>query len=95
MENKKERLKHLIKRNSELKPITTQSFKTDKELDSFEKKNKMIFDEYYDNMDEIEKLEYELMTPKEKERYDKGMRFLELKAKGDPFDLSEFEDLNP
>lgn len=82
MEDKKEKLQRLIKRNSELKPIVTQGFKTDKELDNFEKKNKIIFDEYYDNLDEIEKLEYELMTPKEREEYDEYRRLSKLKAEG-------------
>lgn len=94
MENKKEKLRELIKRNNELKPIVTQGFKTDKELDNFEKKNKIIFNEYYDNLDEIEQLKWELMTPNEREKAEKRDRFLELKAKGEPFDISEYDDLN-
>ena len=82
MENKKVKLQHLIKRNDELKPIVTQGFKTDKELDNFERKNKIIFDEYYDNLDEIEKLQYELMTPKELEEYEEYRRLSKLKAEG-------------
>ena len=94
MENKKEKLQQLIKRNNELKPIVTQGFKTDMELNIFEKKNKIIFNEYYNNLDEIQQFEFELMTPKEKEKAEKRDRFLELKAKGEPFDISEFDDLN-
>jgi hypothetical protein len=33
------------------------------------------------------------MSPEEQEKAKKKKRFLELKAKGEPFDLSEFEDL--
>ena len=58
MEDKKEKLQQLIKRNNELKPIFTQGFKTDMELNIFEKKNKIIFNEYYDNLDEIQQVKY-------------------------------------
>lgn len=86
MENKKELLEKLIKRNEELKPIIFVGFNTDKELLEYRKKIKKERDEYYDNQEKIQQLEYELMTPEEKEAREKYLRFLELKAKGEPFD---------
>ena len=94
MKEKKETLKKLIKRNEELKPIISKSFQTSKELDSYYQKNKKDYEEYDSNLIQIQQLEYELMTPEEQKRYDKGMLFLKLKAKGEPFDFDEFDDLN-
>lgn len=92
--NKKEELQKLQKRMVEVKPIVSKGFPTDKELDDYKKKNQNIFNEYYFLFEQIQKLEYELMTPEEQKRYDKGMEFLRLKAKGEPFDFDEFDDLN-
>jgi len=86
MENKKQLLEKLLKRNEELMPIVFKSFKTEKELDNYSKKNQKEVDEYYDNLEKIEKLEWELMTPEEQKRQKKTERFLELKVKGEPFD---------
>ena len=93
MKDKKHNLKELIKRNEELKPIVFKSFDTMKHLKTYKERKKKIFNEYFNNQKEIELLEYELMSPKEQKRYDKGMEFLRLKGIGEPFDLSEFEDL--
>lgn len=89
MENKKQLLEKLQKRNEKLKPIVFKSFKTEKELDDYSKKNQEEIDEYYDNQEKIQQLEWELMTPKEKEEREKLLRFLELKSKGEPFDPEE------
>ncbi|WP_397364018.1 hypothetical protein [Olleya sp. R77988] len=93
MENKKQKIKKLIKRNEELKPIVFVSFKTDKELDLYRKKIHKERVEYFNNQKQIQQLEWDLMTPEEQAKEKKRDRFLELKAKGEPFDLSEFEDL--
>jgi hypothetical protein len=82
MENKKETLKKLIKRNEELKPLVFKGASTEKELDKYIKSIQKEFDEYYDNQEQIQKLEYELMTPKEKEAYDEYRRLSKLKAEG-------------
>lgn len=84
MEDKKEKLEKLIERNEELRPIVSQGFKTDRELDNFKRKNHKTFEEYYDNQDEIEKLRYELLSPQEKENYDEYRRLSKLKAEGKP-----------
>ena len=86
MVNNKEKLEKILKRNEELKPIVFKSFKTEKELDNYSKKIQKEINEYYDNLEKIEKLEWELMTSKEREEKEKYLRFLELKAKGAPFD---------
>ena len=89
-----ERIKKLKKRNEELNPIVFKGFKPfSGELEKYKKKNIDVFEEYHNNQKEIELLEYELMSPEEQKRYDKGMEFLRLKGIGEPFDLSEFEDL--
>ncbi len=82
MDNKKEELKKLKLRFEELKPITTKGFKTDEELDKFEKKNKKTFDEYYDLGEQIEQLEWELKTPEEKAQYLKEEEISKLKREG-------------
>ncbi|MDV3498758.1 hypothetical protein CMU88_00230 [Elizabethkingia anophelis] len=82
MENKKELLKKLIKRNEELKPLVFKSFKTEKELDNYSKNIQKEIDEYYDNQDQIRQLEYELKTPEEKKEYDEYLR--KLKSEGKP-----------
>ncbi|HFK5508307.1 hypothetical protein [Elizabethkingia anophelis] len=84
MENKKELLKKLIKRNEELKPLVFKSFKTEKELDNYSKNIQKEIDEYYDNQDQIRQLEYELKTPEEKKEYDEYLRKLKLKSEGKP-----------
>ncbi|WP_278555282.1 hypothetical protein [Elizabethkingia bruuniana] len=84
MENKKELLKKLIKRNEELKPLVFKSFKTEKELDNYSKNIQKEIDEYYDNQDQIRQLEYELKTPEEKKEYDEYLRQLKLKSEGKP-----------
>ncbi len=87
--NKQKELQKLQKRNEELKPIVFKSFKTEKELDNYSKKIYTEIDEYYDNQEQIQQLEWELMTPEEQEEQRKLEHFLKLKAKGDPFDPDE------
>lgn len=82
MENKRQQLEQLKKRNEELKPIVFKSFKTEKELDKYSKNIQKEIDEYYDNQEQIQQLEYELMTPKEREEYDEYRRLSKLKAEG-------------
>lgn len=82
MEDKKKRLETLKNRSEELKFITRKGFKTSKELQNYKKKNIKIFEEYYDVMQEIEQLEYELMSPEEQEAYDEYRRLSKLKAEG-------------
>ena len=92
--SKKEILQQKKNRIEKIKPIIQKGFSTDKELDKHIKNNKSIFDEYDKLFIEIEQLEWELMTPEEQKKAEKRDRFLTLKAKGEPFDLEEFNDLN-
>lgn len=82
MENKKQLLENLKKRFEELKPIATKGFKTDRELDKYEKENKKIFDEYYDLGEQIEQLEWELMTPEERKAEEELLEKMKLKREG-------------
>jgi division protein CdvB (Snf7/Vps24/ESCRT-III family) len=82
METKKEILIKLKNRFEELKLITKKGFKTSKELQDYRLKNIRIFEEYYDLGEQIEKLEYELLTPKERKEYDEYRRLSKLKAEG-------------
>ncbi len=92
--DKKEILQQKKNRIEEIKPIICKSFPSDKELDKYIKKNQLVFDEYDELFIEIEQLEWELMSPEEQKKAEKRDRFLTLKAKGEPFDLDEFDDLN-
>lgn len=82
MENKNLLLEKLILRNKELKPIVFKSFKTEKELDNYTKKNQEKIDEYYDNQEKIEILEWELMTPEEKKAEQELLEKMKLKRDG-------------
>lgn len=68
MENKKIEMENLLNRNKELKPIIFVGFKTEEELDNYRKKIHSERVEYYNNLKKIESLEWELMTPEERER---------------------------
>lgn len=85
MENKKEQLNSLIRRNDFLEKIVFVGFNTEKELLAYREKIKSERDEYYDNQEKIKQLKYELMTPKEKEEYDEFQLKLKLKAEGKKF----------
>jgi len=90
-----QRIAVLKNRNNELTPIISKKFKPfTGELKKYKEKKHKIFEEYHKNRDEIEQLEWELMTPEEQKKAEKRDRFLTLKAKGEPFDLEEFNDLN-
>ena len=93
MSNKQEQLKKIKARLEEIEPILNKTFKTSEELNSHVKKNKILYEEGRDLYNQIQKIENELMTPEEKERKKKVDLFLELKAKGEPFDLTEFESM--
>lgn len=75
-------LDSLTKRNKELKPIVFKSFKTDKELDRYEKKHQKLFDEYFDNKNKIDEFEWELMTPEERAIEEEQMKLYKLKQDG-------------
>lgn len=94
MENKKQNLKKLKERLKELLPIVSKKFKKSKELEKYVDENIELYKEANSIHEEIEQLEWELMTPEEQKKAEKRDRFLTLKAKGEPFDLEEFNDLN-
>lgn len=75
-------LKVLTDRNEFLKPIVFKVFKTDKELDLYEKKNKKLFDEYYDNQEKIDKIKWDLMTPKQQAEHEEKIKLYKLKREG-------------
>lgn len=82
MEDKSLLLEKLVMRNKELKPIVFKSFKTEKELDNYTKKNQKEIDEYYDNLEQIEILEWELMTPEEQKAEQELLEKMKLKRDG-------------
>lgn len=82
METQKQLLERLIKRNEELKSIVFVGFNTEKELMDYREKIEKERDEYYDNQEQIQQLEYEFMSPKEREEYDEYRRLSKLKAEG-------------
>jgi len=79
---KKEKLEQLKKRNEELKLIVFKSFKTDKELDKYEKENQKDFDEYFDNYKQIETLKWELMPQEERAKEEEIIKKMKLKREG-------------
>jgi hypothetical protein len=93
MSSKNEKLIKLVKRNESLKAIIFKEFESEEEHNNYRKSITNEREEYFNNMEEIEQLELELMTPEERKRHEKQMRFLALKAKGEPFDLDEFDDM--
>ncbi len=93
MSNIQNKLNNLVKRNNSLKPLIFKSFNSSEELNQYRNSNFEIFKEFHNNQEEIERLELALMTPDERARHEKQMRFLALKAKGEPFDLDEFDDM--
>ncbi len=82
MKDSKELLEELKKRNSELKPIVFVSFNTEEELLAYRKKISKERDEYYDNQEKIEQLEWELKTLEEKEKFLEEVRTSKLKREG-------------
>ena len=82
MENKKEKLEKLIKRNEKLKPIIFVGFTTEKELLDYRKKIVKEREEYYDNQEKIKQLEWELMTPEERKNEEEIIEKMKLKREG-------------
>lgn len=82
MENNKKRLEELKIRNEVLKPIVFVSFNTEKELLAYRKKITKERDEYYDNLEQIQQLEWELLTPEEQEREKEVLRLMKEKREG-------------
>jgi len=72
-------LKVLTERNEFLKPIVFKVFKTDKELDLYEKKNIKLFDEYYDNQAKIDKIKWDLMTPEHQTEHEEKIKLSKRK----------------
>ena len=68
MANLKKDLDALKEKNEILKSIIFINYNTIEEINENRKKNKDSFDEYYNNLKKIEELEWELMTPEERER---------------------------
>ncbi len=81
-----ERLAYLKKRNEELKPIVFVGFETKEELYKYRDTIKSQRNEYYSNLKEIDKLEYELMSPEEREKLEEYNKQVELKKQGKLFD---------
>jgi len=79
---KKEKIEQLKKRNEELKLIVFKSFKTDKELDKYEKENQKDFDEYFDNYKQIETHKWELMPQEERAKEEEIIKKMKLKREG-------------
>jgi spermidine/putrescine-binding protein len=79
---KKEKLDKLKKRLEEIKPIVTKGFDSSQELQAYKQNNITIFNEYYEICEEIEKLEWELMTPAEREKEEETIRLMKLKRDG-------------
>jgi predicted RNA-binding protein with PUA-like domain len=77
-----DQLKVLTERNEFLKPIVFKVFKTDKELDLYEKKNIKLFDEYYDNQAKIDKIKWDLMTPELQAEHEENIKLSKRKREG-------------
>ena len=92
--DKKAKIEQLRKRLKEIEPILNKTFNTNRDIKRHVKKNKNLYDEGRSIFEEIEQLEWELMSPEEQKKAEKRDRFLTLKAKGESFDLEEFDDLN-
>lgn len=82
MENKKQLLEQLKKRNEKLKPLVFKSFKTKKELDKYSKTIQTEIEEYYNTQEQIQKLKWDLMTPEEQSKKLKEREISKLKRDG-------------
>ncbi len=78
----KEKLTKLKDRNKELHPIIFVGFETSEELENYRKKIHNERVEYFENLKQIETLEWELMTPEEKERKLEIARKIKAKTSG-------------
>ncbi|WP_312341254.1 hypothetical protein [Chryseobacterium binzhouense] len=81
-----ERLAYLKKRNEELKPIVFVGFETKEELYKYRDTIKSERNEYYSNLKEIDKLEYELMSPEEREKLEEQRFISKLVREGKYFE---------
>jgi hypothetical protein len=79
----KKSLKELIERNQKLKPIVFKSFKTKEELNRYSSTIEREINEYYSNLEKIEELERELMTPEEQKKEDELLRLMKKKRQGE------------
>jgi hypothetical protein len=68
MENSKDKLARLRERNKALHQIVFVGFKTSEELNTYRSTIQDERDEYFDNQEEIWRLEWELMTPEQQAR---------------------------
>lgn len=80
--NKEQKLRSLEERNKVLRPIVSKGFDTSEELDAYIQGISEIYNEYYDNQEKIEKIKWELKTPKEKEEELELLRKMKLKREG-------------
>jgi len=83
--NNKERQKVLKKRNDELHPIVFVGFETIEELESYRSTIELERIEYFENIKQIEDLEWNLKTPKEQEEILEQRRLSKLKREGKLF----------
>lgn len=81
MENT-EKLMYLKNRNKELHSIVFVGFETSEELKNYRNDNLEVFKEYQRNYEEIQALEWELMTPEERERKLEVARKIKAKTSG-------------
>lgn len=82
MNNKQEQLKKLKIRLEEIEPILNKTFKTSKELNSYVEKNKELYEEGKNLFDQIQQLEWELMSPEERAKEEETLRLMKLKREG-------------
>ncbi len=68
MKNKLKALTEMKNRLNELQPVVSKGFKTDEELSNYKKENELLFNEYYNLYKQIEQMNWELMSPEQKER---------------------------
>lgn len=63
-------------------PIVSQSFKTAKELDIHRSKNEAAYEKYYKIFHQVEKLNLEIMSKKQLEKYHHDEKLSRLKREG-------------
>ena len=79
----KEKLEKLRTRLDEIKPMVSKSFPAfSGELEKYRDQNIDIFNEYYDIREQIQQLEWELMSPEEQSKKLKEREISKLKREG-------------
>ncbi|WP_158961586.1 hypothetical protein [Myroides fluvii] len=82
MMDKHKKIKELKEQLGELDPIVEKRFNSSKELKRHVEKYKNVYQKAHDLFEQIQQLEWDLMTPEEQEREKEVLRLMKEKREG-------------